>query len=1131
MLARWLPLVGLALLSSCLDTTVPPAPILGPGTVRATVMTARAGRAEVEPAVGATLTLVGTSQTATVDADGNVRLSGITETRGRLLFALDADGDGAIDQSRVMGLEAVSAGFGRDVNLGQVVLSRNATIVGRVRRGDRNTLPTGHGGISVFLPQLPQLSWSGDDGSFEVRGAPEGNLVLSFFTQGYRPVALALSVGAGQEVRVADVELEADPGASPIGRLIGTVTNREDGTPVAAVQVRAASNGVESQAQSSAEGTFALETLPTGLYPVSLARTGLLPLRLDNVLVAPGVNDLGVLHLSAGGGAVSLDGGPTIPDAGEVDAGAPDAGTADSGTPDAGVPDAGTPDAGTPDSGTPDAGIDAGAGPIAVVDPTLIVARSAVATLDGSRSVGDFPLRYRWTQLTGPTVTLSANDSVTAHRPTFTAPTTATQLEFALEVSDRNGVVSTNTATTRVIVSSVPVARFVPDGGLVFGGQTIALQSTSFDDGGLVLINHDWRLGSGSTGTLVADGGPLAQVTFPPVMVGDSDLLTRVELQVTNAVGVPSSTFARDFTVRAPTSSSWSVVITPVAAVDVGAAPPTVNLAATFTLPAGTPTPSVSWSCTPSTALVGANTLTPSFIAPVVTGPSFTVTCTVVATAAAPLQPTTQSAMTIIIFNDARPPTFVSLEELSVGPWGRSVRFSEPMSTASANAGGCFGGSGQSGPLLPIGSWGVPNLILDPGSCGSFTVSGSDRGTPARSMSAVNVGGVVGRVVWEGPFVSSTLFDDPRPVLPSLSQAPEGTYELAGTPLPRAPGVELLASAPGTVYRFAIDARVADAGCVTPCPLTETPYAMPWVTGGQVATRRAWSAGDSLFTSFNSDSGVALLERLPDGGLQGPMFPPGQPVLSRYGGVTQLDAVEFDGGAIDRWRWDPPTRQWQRGARIATGLSSVEELSGNEFQVFALVGPSRTLTAWTYGVNPAVNPNVAAWYNYPTPTQLSAAPAMRDISGGFVNWSPTVFMIFYSRPNGAVGMYRVFDTVNEFNNPFVADRIWSGNANVPIVGFDWVARGQTTLGVRAENGQILLSTISYSGLSGGAQSSTTYPGPPRAGPGPYPQALNVDLACEGAWPRMAMVDDRLFITWQERCAPETRWRVVMRVVR
>jgi len=28
-----------------------------------------------------------------------------------------------------------------------------------------------------------------------------------------------------------------------------------------------------------------------------------------------------------------------------------------------------------------------------------------------------------------------------------------------------------------------------------------------------------------------------------------------------------------------------------------------------------------------------------------------------------------------------------------------------------------------------------------------------------------------------------------------------------------------------------------------------------------------------------------------------------------------------------------------------------------------------------------------------------------------------------------------------------------------------------------------------------------------------------------------MVDDRLFVTWQERCVPELRWRVVMRVVR
>jgi hypothetical protein len=1126
--------------------------------VRAVVVTALPGRAELEPARGATVTLVGTALRATADADGNVRLDGLTVKRGRLLFSLDLDGDGEADQSRLISLEAVQAGYGRDVNLGQVVLSRNATVVGVVRRGDREALPTGHGGISVFLPQLPQLTWSGDDGSFVLRGVPEGNVVMSFFAPGYRAQALALDVGAGQEVRIATVVLDADPGASPVGRLVGQVRRLDDDSPIAAVQVRAAASGMESQSQTSAEGTFALETLPTGVYAVALHKSGLSPLRLDGVLVAPGVNDLGTLLMTDGSGSIALDGGPSAPDAGTGDAGSGDAGSGDAGSGDAGSGDAGSGDAGSGDAGSGDAGSgdagtgdagsgdagtgdagpgDAGVGPVAVVGAPQVVARGSVVTLNGTASFGDFPLRYRWTQVSGPMVTLSSNDLVTSHSPTFTAPSTPVLLEFSLEVIDRNGLVSTNLAVARVSVSGVPVARFVPDGGLVFGGQTLQLQSTSFDDGGLVLVAHDWRLGSGSAATLVTDGGPLAQVTFTALQPGSPDALARVELQVTNAVGATSPTFARDFTVRAGASTNWSVAVTPVAAVNVGVTPPTVNLNATLSLPMGAPTPTVSWSCAPAQALVGANTLTPSFIAPQVAGSPITVTCSVLASGAAPLQPAMQSAMVTISFLDQRDPTFVSMEEPGrSGPWGRTVRFSEPMGSGNVASAGCSG-NGLTGALLPFASWGVPYLpsLVTGSSCGTFTISGTDLAANSMNPNA-STGGYAIQTVWEGPFISTSLHDDPRPVLPSVSQAPLGTWEQFKTPAPRAAPLELLASGPGTLVRFDVDPAVSDAGCSlsTGCPLAESTVALPWVVGGAILTRRAFSAADSLFVAFQTDAGLALLERRADGGFLGPMTPPGQPISSRSNSVTQLDAVEFnaDAGALDRWRWDPATRSWNRGDRVVAGLSSVAELAGNERQVVALVGPSRTLTVWTYGVNPAVNPTIPAWYNFPTPTALMSAPAMRDLQSTYLSWNngTTIFAVFHFRTNGSLGLYRLFDLTNQFASAFPGDRTWGGNPNAAINGMDWVTRGEQLIGVRAENGQIILSTLDHS-LMAGSSTSVTFPGPPRAGPGPYPVALNADLACEGAHPRLAMVDDRLFITWQERCLPETRWRVVMRVVR
>lgn len=225
--------VVVALSVSCLDTKLPSAPVLGPGTVRATVFTALPNRQDLSPAKGATLTLLGTTLRATVDDDGNVQLSGITAKTGRLMFSFDADDDGVADRTRVFTLEALAAGFGKDVNLGQVVLGRNATLVGTVKRGDRVQLPAGHGGIAVFLPQLPQLTYTGDDGSFTLGGVPEGSLVLSAFAAGYRGEATPIEVAAAREERVGLIVLEPSPGTAAVGQLSGRV-EQADGTPIPA---------------------------------------------------------------------------------------------------------------------------------------------------------------------------------------------------------------------------------------------------------------------------------------------------------------------------------------------------------------------------------------------------------------------------------------------------------------------------------------------------------------------------------------------------------------------------------------------------------------------------------------------------------------------------------------------------------------------------------------------------------------------------------------------------------------------------------------------------------------------------------------------------------------------------------
>ncbi|MGV3620245.1 MAG: carboxypeptidase-like regulatory domain-containing protein [Archangium sp.] len=301
-------LVGLVLTTGCFDLTVPPPLVAGPGTVRATLLVARPGRTGLVPASGATLRWSLSSEIATADDEGNVLLGGLLSSEGVLRFAT-AEG-----LERVVDVRLAKVGFGRDVNLGTLVLGRTATVTGRVRRADRPSTTSGHADIAVFLPESPVVTTTGDTGDFELNGLPEGDLSISFFAAGYEASSTRLTVRAGERVVLGEVQLQRSttPQMSDVGCVIKTTTGVT--LPGAKVSVANATSTFEL---NGSDGRYTRTGVPSGLYVLTARADGYRPLQLDNVLVFPGNAELGTFTLGSGGDA-RPDGGVTGGDGGLV---------------------------------------------------------------------------------------------------------------------------------------------------------------------------------------------------------------------------------------------------------------------------------------------------------------------------------------------------------------------------------------------------------------------------------------------------------------------------------------------------------------------------------------------------------------------------------------------------------------------------------------------------------------------------------------------------------------------------------------------------------------------------------------------------------------------------------------------
>ena len=152
---------------------------------------------------------------------------------------------------------------------------------------------------------------------------------------------------------------------------------------------------------------------------------------------------------------------------------------------------------------------------------------------------------YRWQQLSGPTVTLSANNGADV---SFTAPdvTLSTTLLFELTVSDT----AQEKASDQIAITVSPAPNQAPTANAgtdqaVTEGATVTLNGSGADSDGSV-ASYRWQQSSGSSVTLA--NGAAASTTFTAPNV-DSDTSLNFQLTVTDNLG-QSTTDAVTITVR-----------------------------------------------------------------------------------------------------------------------------------------------------------------------------------------------------------------------------------------------------------------------------------------------------------------------------------------------------------------------------------------------------------------------------------------------------------------------------------------------------------------------------------------------------------------------------------------------------
>jgi hypothetical protein len=244
------------------------------------------------------------------------------------------------------------------------------------------------------------------------------------------------------------------------------------------------------------------------------------------------------------------------------------------------------------------------------VDVSVREGNPVVLSAAGSMNAESDPMTYLWTQLSGPTATLTGGATVSA---SFNAPAVSSNqdLVFQVKVTDDRGDFTTDNVTVHVLNNAAPQANAGIDAS-VRETSSVGLDAGASTDPESDPLSYAWTQTSGVTAALTGGTSATPNVTAPSV---SQDEILVFQVTVTDDRGdfttdTVQVTVLNNVAPSANAGTDFGVLEGAAAQLDAGASSNFETDPLTY-----------SWAQTTGVAvtLTGANTATPSFFAPIVT--------------------------------------------------------------------------------------------------------------------------------------------------------------------------------------------------------------------------------------------------------------------------------------------------------------------------------------------------------------------------------------------------------------------------------------------------------------------------------------------------------------------------------